>query len=298
MTKVMVSINTLSLNSNATILGEIGPILKGHAVSIPPEAHLFPVLRKAEEYGFRLLLDSDCVRPNRVEGIIKDLYETAGYESKTIFPIKFPAGGYSNILGLTVYCYPAVVESAVKTFKECNDLAQKKYGGVTPASALIPNIYGVLFSTQDELPLAEVKTKALERAERIADKIDGFVVSGHEVREIRDKYPFKEIILTAIRDERYPVESDDQVRYVSTKDAVRLAKEFNADYVWIGRPITQAKNKATAAKYFIEAFASIFSYSFFIFPGRGSKHTPFSSSSSTMLSTSSSGSPEWAISSE
>ena len=82
-----------------------------------------------------------------------------------------------------------------------------------------------------------VRTQVLRMAE-MADKagVDGIVCSGHEVKYIRKE--FGKRFLLVVPGIRPGKRTQDQKRTVSAKEAV----ENGADYLVIGRPITESRN--------------------------------------------------------
>ncbi len=73
----------------------------------------------------------------------------------------------------------------------------------------------------------------------IKSKVDGIVLSGHELHSIKDIKGSNKLIkiVPGIRPKSYQVK-DDQNRVMSPFEAFK----FGADYIVIGRPITQSKN--------------------------------------------------------
>lgn len=72
--------------------------------------------------------------------------------------------------------------------------------------------------------------------------VDGFIASGPDVPFIRECYPNAIIVSPGIRPEGFS--NDDHVRTFTPK----LAIKKGADYIVVGRPITQAANMAGVAK--------------------------------------------------
>lgn len=79
----------------------------------------------------------------------------------------------------------------------------------------------------------------------IKAKVDGVVCSGHELRQIKGLQGSKKMIkvVPGIRPTWYK-QKDDQKRKMTPKDAI----ELGADFLVIGRPITQYKNKKDILK--------------------------------------------------
>ena len=111
-----------------------------------------------------------------------------------------------------------------------------------------PMIFGVTVLTsveQGELPCIRADVNKL--AEDLAGQaaawgLDGVVCSGQEVGRIKAAHPTLKCLTPGIR----PAGSDagDQRRVVTPAEAVALG----SDFLVVGRPVTQAKNPAEAAK--------------------------------------------------
>jgi orotidine-5'-phosphate decarboxylase len=98
-----------------------------------------------------------------------------------------------------------------------------------------PHIWGVtVLSSINE-------GNSIERAE-IAQKqkINGVIVSGRDVHEVKTRFPELEIVVPGIRPSDY-IKKDDQKRVLTPAQAV----EQGADYLVIGRPIKEAKDPVT-----------------------------------------------------
>ena len=77
------------------------------------------------------------------------------------------------------------------------------------------------------------------------NKLDGVVCSPKEINIIKKKCADKLIIITpGIRPENYKNNEDDQERIMTPKEAL----EAGADYLVIGRPITESLNPLEALK--------------------------------------------------
>ena len=72
--------------------------------------------------------------------------------------------------------------------------------------------------------------------------IDGVVCSPLEIKLLKEKYPNLELVVPGIRSSKDSV--DDQVRTLSAKEAI----DHGANYLVVGRPITQAAEPAKAAE--------------------------------------------------
>jgi orotidine-5'-phosphate decarboxylase len=87
----------------------------------------------------------------------------------------------------------------------------------------------------------------------LAAGCDGVIASGHEARKIKELTGKKLLVVTpAIRPEGYP--EDDQKRRSTPKEAILAG----ADYLVIGRPITEAVNPRTAAQGFVAEMQKAF----------------------------------------
>ena len=93
-----------------------------------------------------------------------------------------------------------------------------------------------------------VENLVLHRAKNALEHgCDGVIASGKEVREIKERYKDKLLIVTpGIRLKGEP--KDDQKRIATATEAI----EAGADYLVIGRPIIKAPNPRKAAESFIK----------------------------------------------
>jgi len=114
-----------------------------------------------------------------------------------------------------------------------------------------PLIIGVTVLTsldQDDLCMIGFHDNVLDQVKRLADLaqsagLDGVVCSPYEIHVLRELCgdEFK-LVVPGIRPEGS--ESHDQKRIMTPREAI----ERGADYLVIGRPITQAENRKTAAE--------------------------------------------------
>lgn len=81
--------------------------------------------------------------------------------------------------------------------------------------------------------------------------VDGFIVSGDEIKIVRQLYPNAIIVSPGIKSANSFL--DDHKRCCSASKAL----QFGADYIVVGRPITQASNIKEAAIQFINEMATI-----------------------------------------
>jgi orotidine-5'-phosphate decarboxylase len=87
----------------------------------------------------------------------------------------------------------------------------------------------------------------------LAAGCDGVIASGQEARKIKEISKSKLLVVTpGIRPEGYP--EDDQKRKVTARDAILAG----ADYLVIGRPITDAPNPRQAAEEFLREMQDAF----------------------------------------
>lgn len=234
MGKIILAINTLNAEKADIIFEKIGNMFD--MISIAPELPTaYFIIERAKDNNVKVLLNSDYVQSWKVYEMLMNIYEPIAYRGK-LHP-------YDNIHGLTVYCYPHVIDA----IRRAKDYGRKL---LKIDEEILPKIYGVVFSTQDimERTRDEIIETTLKRIKRVNEKdgLDGVVVSGYELEPIRKEFPELETILTAIRSEKYSVKNDDQVRIVMAEEA----KKLNPDYYLIGRPITEAKDMKEAAEYF------------------------------------------------
>jgi len=80
---------------------------------------------------------------------------------------------------------------------------------------------------------------------------DGFIVSGKEIGLLRDRFPDATIVSPGIRESGASV--DDHKRSCTPSEAIRLG----ADYLVVGRPIRDAKNRRAAAQRIIDEVAGV-----------------------------------------
>ncbi len=79
----------------------------------------------------------------------------------------------------------------------------------------------------------------------LANKLDGIVCSPHEIKKIKKITKNKLLIVTpGIRPQNYQVKKDDQKRTMTPEEAI----EAGANYLVIGRPITQSSNPLKTLK--------------------------------------------------
>jgi orotidine-5'-phosphate decarboxylase len=79
---------------------------------------------------------------------------------------------------------------------------------------------------------------------------DGFIVSGQEIRLLRDRFPSVTLVSPGIRPAGSP--KDDHKRSCTPSEAIRLG----ADYIVVGRPIRNATNRRDAARRIVDELAS------------------------------------------
>ena len=73
----------------------------------------------------------------------------------------------------------------------------------------------------------------------LENNLDGIVCSPNEISKVKNKAQKKLLIITpGIRPANYDISNDDQSRTMTPKEAIKAG----ADYLVIGRPITQSKN--------------------------------------------------------
>jgi orotidine-5'-phosphate decarboxylase len=114
-----------------------------------------------------------------------------------------------------------------------------------------PLIIGVTVLTsldQDDLSILGIPHKVTDQVKRLADLaqsagLDGVVCSPHEIHSLREQCGFDfTLVVPGIRPEGSG--KGDQKRVMTPKEAL----ERGADYLVIGRPITEAEDPAQAAK--------------------------------------------------
>ena len=147
-----------------------------------------------------------------------------------------------NILELRPLLTTIHISGGSKMMAECLDLrnqvnSETKIVGVT-----------MLTSFNDEM-MKEIGhslsvNESISALAGVANKvgIDGVVCSPLEIKLLKEKYPNLELVVPGIRSSKDSV--DDQVRTLSAKEAI----DHGANYLVVGRPITQAAEPAKAAE--------------------------------------------------
>lgn len=109
---------------------------------------------------------------------------------------------------------------------------------------------------QTQLNKLHIRSSVSEMVEKLAiiainAGVDGLVASGYEVNTLRTILGQKPVIVVpGIRLEE-KVSGDDQKRIVSPKEAF----ELGADYIVVGRPITESKDPQSVIKRIIDSIA-------------------------------------------
>jgi orotidine-5'-phosphate decarboxylase len=99
------------------------------------------------------------------------------------------------------------------------------------------------FSRQTQSSDSEFEDLLRERTERARGAgADGFIVSGPEIKLLRDRYRDTLLVSPGIRPEGSS--KDDHKRSCTPAEAIRLG----ADYIVVGRPIRNASNRRDAAE--------------------------------------------------
>ncbi|PIR31803.1 MAG: orotidine-5'-phosphate decarboxylase [Alphaproteobacteria bacterium CG11_big_fil_rev_8_21_14_0_20_44_7] len=136
---------------------------------------------------------------------------------------------------LTVHAEKQVLEAAVKGAKSTNT----KVFGVTVLTSLDED-----YATQYG---CSIKDLVLRRAAWAHDLgADGVIASPHEAAIIKTQFPALKVCTPGIRPAG--ADSQDQKRVTTPADAIKAG----ADYLVIGRPITQAENPRQAALQIID----------------------------------------------
>lgn len=208
-----------------------------------------------------IALDSDNLK--KTIKIVKELKNYAfafkiGYQ----FFYKFGVKGYMLIknenvkifLDLKLHDIPNTVKKGIEAIQELKpyfltvhisggdgmlraaNLSKKniKILGVSVLTSLDSKQTKKIYNDKDVGKIVSNFTKhALQR------KIDGIVCSPKEISKIKKKSKDKLLIITpGIRPKNFNTSSDDQVRTMTPKEAIKAG----ADYLVIGRPITESKN--------------------------------------------------------
>ena len=147
-----------------------------------------------------------------------------------------------NILELQPLLTTIHISGGSKMMAECLDLrnqvnSETKIVGVTMLTSfndkMMKEIGHSLSVNESISTLADVANKV---------GIDGVVCSPLEIKLLKEKYPNLELVVPGIRSSKDSV--DDQVRTLSAKEAI----DHGANYLVVGRPITQAAEPAKAAE--------------------------------------------------
>ena len=147
-----------------------------------------------------------------------------------------------NILELQPLLTTIHISGGSKMMAECLDLrnqvnSETKIVGVTMLTSfndeMMKEIGHSLSVNESICALAGVANKV---------GIDGVVCSPLEIKLLKEKYPNLELVVPGIRSSKDSV--DDQVRTLSAKEAI----DHGANYLVVGRPITQAAEPAKAAE--------------------------------------------------
>lgn len=148
-----------------------------------------------------------------------------------------------NIKMLTVHTSGGMemLKAAIEAVNEASDrrkIARPMLLGVT-----------VLTSMDNEnLKQVGIGSIVLDQVLRLAELalksgLDGCVCSGHEIKAIRKRFSKNELKLVVPGIRPDSSHTGDQKRVVTPREAI----EKGADYIVIGRPITEAKNPSAAA---------------------------------------------------
>ena len=109
---------------------------------------------------------------------------------------------------------------------------------------------------QQQLKLMGIQLSSKEYVQQLADialqaKMDGVVCSAHEVQALRNKWGHEPIIVTP--GIRMPSDNhNDQSRVAKPHQA----RQWGANYIVIGRPITQAKDPVSAINQYLSNWSS------------------------------------------
>ncbi len=227
-------------------------------ISLFPEAnYIYGVTR----HGVSVLIHGNYTEAQRVKEVIRYHYRQALEDlSPESFLAKkhFPPEDY-RLFGITVFCGHNVLEAAKETIEKMEEYARKK-SDEKRDERFLKRIIAIPFHTQEqhEYEEAYIVEKSRERVERAINYVDAIVVSKINAEEINDvlhehgKRNNIELILTGIRDERFPVKDDDQAYTLNVREARNYIEKYRIEYVWIGRPIIQARKKEEALRYFRE----------------------------------------------
>lgn len=183
------------------------------------------VLAIGPELGLDIFLDLKLYdMPNTVAEAVR-----AAAEHKVRFLTVHASGGHSMLRAAAAAAPPEMTILAVTVLTS-----------LTSHDLRAMNIDGTSVCSDDELPRIQAKYLA-----RIAweSGVRGFVCSPFEVKALRDELgPDAVFVVSGVR----PADADvqDQARAATPKDAM----EAGADYLVIGRSITQAKDRVKAAR--------------------------------------------------
>lgn len=166
---------------------------------------------------------------------LHDIPNTVAKSAKTI--------AHLNINMLTVHTQGghAMMQEAIEAVKEESDKLNKKP----------PLVMGVtLLTSMNQADLnaqaieTDVRSQVLRLAQNALDAgIDGIVCSSHELEAV--KHQFGDALKTVVPGIRPPhSDANDQKRVMTPKEAMN----FGADYLVIGRPITQSPDPLQAVR--------------------------------------------------
>ena len=214
---IIVAIDEITFKDASNIINNLDPekcMIKIGSVAFNSIGH--EIINYAAEKGFDIFLDLKLHDiPNTVEKSVKGL---------TILPIKMLTIHTSGGKEMMKAAMTAVSGTDIKIF------------GVTTLTSLndkdTKNIFQRTASEQVNamLDLAEIA------------RVDGVVCSPHELKLVKNR----DSLLSITPGIRLQDANDDQKRIMTPKEAINLG----ADYIVIGRPITQADDVADALQNF------------------------------------------------
>ena len=187
-----------------------------------------------------------------VEGLIRGLIESG----KRVF-LDYK---YYDIAATMTNAVARAVELGV-SFLTVHGATQTIQGAVKGRGSSALKIFAVtVLTNMDRGDIAElgysnhtVEQLVLHRAKKALEAgCDGVIASGHEAKAIKELGPKLLVITPGIRPDGYP--EDDQKRKTTPADAISAG----ADYLVVGRPITDAADPRRAAAEMIEQMQAAF----------------------------------------
>ncbi|MEJ2115471.1 MAG: orotidine-5'-phosphate decarboxylase [Gammaproteobacteria bacterium] len=186
------------------------------------------------------------------------------------FVEKLSAGGHQVFLDLKLHDIPNTVASACKSVSSLGvwmmtlhalggvNMLQAAFEAMSSTSQQTKLLAVTVLTSMDQAQLNEVGFQSTPNecvttlAEvAIAAKMDGLVCSVHELSAIREKWGAKPMLVTpGIR------MKNDQINDQSRIASPQQARQFGANFIVVGRPITQASDPIVAINEYLKNWSS------------------------------------------